>query len=308
MVPPLTGGGTRWRWNRLLPWLYLSPALLLVVGVLVVPLCVGASYAFRELSMDNPFADGSFNGLANFRALASDAKLPAVIGHTAWWTAASLILQCGFGLGLALLLRHSGSAGRRLQALLFLPWAVPSVLIGLVWKALCSPLTSPLPGWLVSLGLLARPDDILADPALAMWGPVVANVWFGIPFFAITLLAALQSIPDDLYEAAALDGASAWQRFLRLTVPLILPTLLIAMLLRAVWIVNFGDLVWIMTQGGPASSTQIVPTYLFTLAFTDLNEGVASALAVAQLLLLCLFAVAVLKLRQRLMPAQQEGV
>lgn len=301
------GPGVRAPWlPRLLPWLLLAPALLLVCGVLLVPLGVGVSYAFRSMSMDNVFGEAGFAGLDNFRTLVGDPKLGDVLGNTLTWTLSSLVWQCGLGLGLALLLRHSGKGGRRLQALLFLPWAIPSVLIGMVWKMLFSPYTSPLPNWLVSVGLLPRVTDILAEPSLAMMGPIVANVWFGVPFFAITLLAALQAIPEDLYEAAALDGASAWQQFARITLPLILPTLLISVLLRSVWIVNFGDLVWIMTQGGPAGATQILPTYLFATAFTDLNEGYASALAVAQLVLLLIYAATVLRLRRRIMDGRTE--
>lgn len=288
------------RWSqRALPWLLLAPALLLVGGVLFVPLLVGMSYAFRSLSLDDPFSEGGFAGLDNFHTLLADPELPTVLANTLHWTATSLLLQAGLGLGLALLLRHSGKLGRLNQALLFLPWAVPSVLIGLVWKMLLSPYTSPLPHWLHQLGLLSGPHDLLADPATAMWGPLLANVWFGIPFFAITLLAALQAIPDDLYEAARLDGASAWQCFCRITLPLLLPTLLITALLRSVWIVNFGDLVWVMTQGGPANATQILPTYMFSLAFTQLNEGLASALAMLQLLLLCAYAGLILYLHRR---------
>ncbi len=294
------------RWQRALPWILLAPALLLVCGVLLVPLGVGVSYAFRSMSMDNVFGEAGFAGLDNFRTLVADTKLGAVLGNTLTWTLSSLVLQCGLGFGLALLLRHTGRRGRQLQALLFLPWAIPSVLIGLVWKMLFSPYTSPLPHWLAALGLLPRVTDILAEPDWAMVGPIVANVWFGIPFFAITLLAALQAIPEDLYEAAALDGASAWQRFMRVTLPLVMPTLLITVLLRSVWIVNFGDLVWIMTQGGPAGATQILPTYLFSTAFTDLNEGYASALAVAQLALLLIYAATVLRLRRRIMDGRTE--
>lgn len=294
------------RLRRALPWFLLAPALVLVCGVLLVPLGVGVSYAFRAMSMDNVFGEAGFAGLDNFRTLVADPKLGRVLGNTLTWTISSLVLQCTLGFGLALLLRHTGKGGRQLQALLFLPWAIPSVLIGLVWKMLFSPYTSPLPHWLFQLGLLPKVTDISAEPDLALIGPIVANVWFGIPFFAITLLAALQAIPEDLYEAAALDGAHAWQQFVRITLPLVMPTLLITVLLRSVWIVNFGDLVWIMTQGGPAGATQILPTYLFATAFTDLNEGYASALAVAQLVLLLLYAATVLRLRSRIMSGRVE--
>ena len=300
-TPPVSASATSHRSQRVLPWLLLSPALLLVCGVLLLPLGVGASYSFMAMSADNLFGDAGFAGLDNFRTLAGDPKLGGVVLNTLNWTFSSLFFQCVLGFGLALLLRHSGNGGRRLQAVLFLPWAIPSVLIGLVWKMLFSPYTSPLPHWLAQLGLLPSALDVLADPDLAMIGPIVANIWFGIPFFAITLLAALQAIPDDLYEASALDGATAIQSFMRITLPLVMPTLLITVMLRSVWIVNFGDLVWIMTQGGPAGATQILPTYLFATAFTDLNEGYASALAVAQLLLLLIYTAVVLRLRRRIM-------
>lgn len=300
-LPARTQRFPGYRMRAALPWLLVAPALLLVCGVLLVPLGVGTSYAFQSMSMDNLFGDAGHATLDNFRTLAQDPKLGGVLRNTLGWTVYSLVFQCLLGFGLALLLRHSGRGGRRLQALLFLPWAIPSVLIGLVWKMLFSPYTSPLPHWLVDLGLLPVATDILADPGLAMLGPVVANVWFGVPFFAITLLAALQAIPEDLYEASTLDGATALQSFARITLPLVLPTLLITVLLRSVWIVNFGDLVWIMTQGGPVGATQILPTYLFSTAFTDLNEGYASALAVAQLVLLLVYAATVLRLRRRIL-------
>ena len=112
-----------------------------------------------------------------------------------------------------------------------------------------------------------------------MWGPIIANVWWGIPFFAITLLAALQSIPRDLYEAASIDGANAFQRFRSITLPFLAPTIAITMLLRTVWIANFADLIVVMTNGGPADRTQIVASYIFTQAFRRLDFGYASAIA-----------------------------
>ena len=114
---------------------------------------------------------------------------------------------------------------------------------------------------------MAEPENILSDPSLAMWGPITANVWWGIPFFAITMLAALQSIPRDLYEAAAIDGAGPVQRFLSITLPFLAPTMAITILLRTVWIANFADLIVVMTSGGPANRTQIVASYIFTQAF-----------------------------------------
>jgi multiple sugar transport system permease protein len=134
-----------------------------------------------------------------------------------------------------------------------------------------------------------------------MWGPIVANIWYGIPFFAITLLAALQSIPNELYEAAAIDGASEAQQFRSITLPFLAPTIAITLMLRTVWIANFADLIVVMTNGGPADSTQIVASYIFTQAFRRLDFGYASAIATVLLLLLLLYSMAIIALRRSLL-------
>jgi multiple sugar transport system permease protein len=135
-----------------------------------------------------------------------------------------------------------------------------------------------------------------------MWGPIIANIWFGIPFFAITLLAALKSIPPDLYEAAALDGATAWQRFTRLTMPFLAPTIAITVMLRTIWIATFADLIFVMTGGGPAGSTNTVATYIYVSAFRAMDKGYAAAVAVLLLLLLTAYALILIAMRRRLLP------
>ena len=155
--------------------------------------------------------------------------------------------------------------------------------------------------WLFALGLLDEPFNILGDPMLAMWGPIAANTWWGIPFFAITLLAALQAIPRDLYEAASIDGANAFQRFRSITLPFLAPTIAITILLRTVWISNFADLIIVMTNGGPADRTQIVASYIFTQAFRRLDFGYASAIALVLLLLLMAYSLLIVLLRQTML-------
>jgi multiple sugar transport system permease protein len=282
------------------PYLYVAPVLILIVAIMLVPLALGVSYAFRDVQLLNPFS-GGFVGLEHFRALAADDDFYRALRNTLWWTGASVLLQFLFGLILALLLERP-FAGRGLaQALVFLPWAVPSFLTGLNWAWLFNPVIGPLPLWLFGLGLLAEPRNILSDPQLAMWGPIAANVWWGIPFFAITLLAALQAIPRDLYEAAAIDGAGAIRRFTAITLPFLAPTIGITVLLRTVWIANFADLIVVMTNGGPADRTQIVASYIFTQAFRALDFGYASAIALVLLLLLLAYAMVIVVTRRMLL-------
>ncbi|MGI4764222.1 MAG: carbohydrate ABC transporter permease [Janthinobacterium lividum] len=282
------------------PWLYTVPSVFLIALIMLVPLALGLSFAFRDLVLLDPDS-GGFVGLDNFRQLAGDDAFWGALRNTVTWTAASVALQFGFGLVLALLLDVPFRGRGLVQALVFLPWAVPSFLSGLNWAWLFNPVVGPLPHWFVSLGLMRTPDNILSSPDHAIWGPIAANVWWGIPFFAITLLAALQSIPDDLYEAAAMDGAGAVMRFRAITLPFLAPTIAITVMLRTVWIANFADLIVVMTRGGPADSTQILASYIFTLAFQRLDFGYASAVAAVLLALLLLYAAALVALRQTLL-------
>ncbi|HET8729086.1 MAG TPA: sugar ABC transporter permease [Alphaproteobacteria bacterium] len=300
-VPGATPGPFRRAASAALePYLYLSPALILLALVMFVPLVIGISYAFRSLNLANPFATG-FVGLENFARLAGDANFRRSLVNTVWWTGGSLVFQFFLGLGLALLLNRAFPGRRLVQALVFLPWAVPTFLSGLTWAWLLNPVIGPLPHWMAALGILSEPYNILSNPDVALWGPIAANVWFGVPFFAITLLAALQAIPHELYEAAAIDGATPWQRFTRITLPFLAPTIAITVLLRTIWIANFADLIWVMTNGGPANSTQIVATYIFSTAYSRLDFGYASAVATVLLALLMLYAAILIRMRRSLL-------
>ena len=286
-------------WTYLVePYLYLSPAITLIALVMLVPLVIGVSYSFQAVNLLRMDQAG-WVGFQNYATLWSDKRFWIALENTLVWTFGSLFFQFFLGLGLALLLNTQFPGRKLFQALVFLPWAVPTFLTALTWAWLFNPVIGPLPHWMAAIGLLPEPFNILGDPALAMWGPIAANVWFGVPFFAITLLAALQSIPSELYEAAEIDGASAWQSFTKITLPFLAPMIAITVMLRTIWIANFADLIFIMTAGGPANSTQILSTYIFTTAFKKLDFGYASTLAVALLFLLFVYAVVLLALRRR---------
>jgi len=298
-------GGTRGRFNRAYlgmvaePWLYLLPSFLLIGGVMLLPLAVGIGYAFQEFNLLRPGA-AKWVGLQNFRDLWADPQFWRAMRNTLVWTGASLALQFALGLGLALLLNTQFHGKRLVQALVFLPWAVPTFLTALTFSWLLNPVIGPIPHWLYALGALEEPYNILGSPDTALWGPILANVWYGVPFFAITLLAALSAIPSELYEAAEIDGASAWQSFTKITLPFLAPMIVITVMLRTIWIANFADLIYVMTGGGPANSTQILSSYIFTTAFKRLDFGHASAIAVVMLALLMAYAAVLLAVRSRL--------
>ena len=284
------------------PYFYVSPAVVLIALVMLAPLALGLSYAVRDIQILDPFS-GGYVGARHFYELARDENFHVALFNTLQWTFGSLFFQFSLGLILALLLNREFPGKRLAQALVFLPWAVPTFLTGLDWAWMFNPVVGPIPHWLAAIGVMKTPANILSDPDHAMWGPIVANIWFGIPFFAITLLAALQSIPDEFYEAAAIDGATRLQEFLSITLPYLAPTIAITVMLRTIWIANFADLIVVMTNGGPADSTQIVASYIFTQAFRRLDFGYASAIATVLLALLLAYALAVVTIRRSLIKA-----
>jgi multiple sugar transport system permease protein len=285
------------------PYLYTAPVLILIIAVLLVPLSVGLSYAFRDIQLLDPLS-GGFVGFDHFRELKADPSFRAALLHTLIWTGVSVTLQFIFGLILALLLNREFPGRQLVQGLVFVPWAVPTFLVGLDWAWLFNPVVGPLPGWMFALKITHDTNNLLADPGTALVGPIVAAIWWGIPFFAITSLAALQSIPKDLYEAASIDGAGAFKQFRSITLPLLAPTIAITILLRTVWVANFADLIVVMTNGGPADATQTVASYIFTVAFRRLDFGYASSVAAVLLALLFVYALAILSLRRRFVQRQ----
>ncbi|WOI58009.1 sugar ABC transporter permease [Palleronia sp. LCG004] len=281
------------------PYFYLAPGIAIVALVMLVPLVVGVSFSFQNYVIFRPASRG-WSGLENYVELWTDRTFWHALGNTVKWTFWSVLFQIGLGLGLALILDKPFWGRPVFQSLVFLPWAVPTFLSGLNWQWLFNPIVSPLPSWLAFVGILDAPRNILSDPDLALYGPITAMIWWGVPFFAITLLAALRSVPSDLYEAASIDGASAWQSFRYVTVPFLLPMMTITILLRTVWVANSPELIFVMTEGGPAGMSQTLPNYVFTSAYSSMNFGYASALASVLMVMLVIYSILLLWVRGRL--------
>ncbi len=285
------------------PYLYSAPALLLITVTTLVPIVIGISYAFRSVMLLDP-TSGGFVGLDNFRDLMNDASFWNALRNTVTWTASCVAFQFVFGLILALMLNRPFPGRSIIQPIVFLPWAIPTFLIGMNWSWLLNPAIGPLPHWAYALGLMSTPGNILSDPDYALLGPVIAGIWWGMPFFAITLLAALQSIPREIYEAAEIDGASSFERFRSITLPFLAPTMVVTVMLRTIWVANSPELIVVMTKGGPADASQIVASYVFTQAYQGLNFGYASAIATALVVLLLIYALLLLSIRQMMLRAR----
>jgi len=285
--------------NRLAVYPYLAPTVLMVFIFILVPMVIGLSYAFYHFDILS--GDKNFIGFSNLKQLLfHDDVFFQALKNTLKWTISSLFFQVTLGLLLALNLKTYFKGRQILQPILFLPWAVPTFLIGLMWAWMFNPVTGPISHWLVALGVFEKADNILSMPDLALWGPITANVWFGISFFAIMFLAALRSIPDEIYDSAKVDNISNQQQFWYITLPLLLPTLLITVMIRTLWIANFAEIIIVMTKGGPSNATQTVASYIYDSAYSKLDFGYAASLSAVLILMLLIYGVLLHKLRTKM--------
>lgn len=274
----------------LYPYLLLLPALLIMVGVVLVPVVQAVITSTQHYDLRYPHKT-EFIGLANYQeVLTVDPQFWPSLGRTAYWVVFGVGFQFLFGFLLALLLNRTFRGRGVVRALSMVPWVTPGVLIGLVWRWLYDGDYGVINDLLLRLGILEDGIPFLARTATALPAAIVTVVWQGIPFFALMLLAALQGVPQELYEAADMDGASVFQKLFRITMPLIKNTLFVTVLLRIIWVTNSVDIIQNMTAGGPAYATQTISVYVYQRAKV-LNLGYASAVAVLMMVLLLSVAV-----------------
>jgi ABC-type sugar transport system permease subunit len=200
------------------------------------------------------------------------------------------IAKLVIGLGLAVLLNQAVPGRGLMRALIMLPWAMPGFVAFLVWKLLFLPIGGGVNLILAEIGLYTDVIDWLGQRSTAMPAVIIATVWRGFPFWAISFLAALQGVPQELYEAAKVDGASPWQRFWDITLPMIRPVILIVVLMSSIWTANSFENIWIMTQGGPSDATMVFPVLAyFGMQTQRLGEAAAVSVAMIPALLILVF-------------------
>ncbi|MEV6153607.1 sugar ABC transporter permease [Nonomuraea sp. NPDC052129] len=265
--------------------LCLLPGVVFVVLFTYYPVIRGAIIAFQQYNLFD-LTSTPFVGLANFRAVLAEDRFWTALRNTGTWVVVSLFFQFFLGFGLALLLRRHFRGRGLYQAWVFFPWAMSGFLIGLLWRWMFNGQFGVINDLLLRSGIIEHRIGFLATPGWAMTSVIIANVWYGVTFFAIMIMAALQSVPRELYEAADVDGASRLRQFWHVTLPHIRPTLALIVLLRIIWILNFPDLIYSMTGGGPAGSTDIITTFLIQQVIGgDYGRGGAVGMLVLGLLL-----------------------
>jgi ABC-type sugar transport system permease subunit len=230
-----------------------------------------------------------FVGLENFKNILSLEYFSKTLLNTIIWTGGVVALQFITGLGVAALLNTRVRGIGLVSSLVLIPWVTPGVIAAIIWTWLYHPLYGVLNEVLVFLGILKQYKAWLSEPQVALWAIVVAGVWKGFPFSMIMFLAGMKAIPQDIYEAAKVDGAGPFARFWYITIPSLMPIFKITLLLLVIWTFNYFDLVYAMTRGGPGHSTEILATLIYKLAFDHWRFGAASSLAVIMFLILVIF-------------------
>lgn len=277
-----------WRSARVTPYWLLAPAVIVTAVIVFLPMAQAVVTSFYDLVLFRPNAS-RFVGFGNYVKLWADPVFWVALWNTVIWIGLTVPLQMGLGLVTAILLNREFPWRGLARALVIIPWALPSVVIALMWRWIYDPNTGVLNDLLVYLSVVQSAVPWLADPHVALYAIIATLTWQGFPFFAVMILAGLQGIPKSQYEAAALDGASAWRQFRHVTLPGIMPVLATAGLLRVIWVANSMDVIFVMTGGGPGYSTHTLPLYAFIKARQNLDFGYGSALAVTFTILLGAF-------------------
>ncbi len=252
--------------------LFLLPLFVLVVGLIVYPFYRAVWQSFTDKLVGYP---ERFVGLRNYLYLLHDDTFHEVVRNSLVFTVGSVGLKILTGLAMALVLNGVWRWRNLFRGLLLLPWITSTVIIALTWRWMFD--SFPGRGFfnsvLLDLGLIGHPVAFLAGPAGAMAAVIVANWWRGFPFFGVSYLAGMQSIPLELYEAAAVDGAGPWRRFWHVTLPGLKHIVIITTLLSFIWTINDFNIVYVMTRGGPGTATQVFATYSYDVAFNQLRWG-----------------------------------
>jgi len=263
---------------------FLLPAAVILLLFLTYPLGLGVYLGFTDTRLGRP---GIWIGAENYEFLYEDSIFWLSVFNTILYTTVASIFKFGLGLWLALLLNRHLPFKAFLRAIVLLPWVVPTVLSGIAFWWIFDAQFSVISWGLIKLGLIDTPINFLGDVANARASVIAANIWRGIPFVAITLLAGLQTIPQSLYEAAVLDGASNWQRFRWITLPMLSPIIAVVMTFSVLFTFTDFQLIYVLTRGGPLNATHLMATLSFQRAIPggQLGEGAAIASAMIPFLL-----------------------
>jgi multiple sugar transport system permease protein len=285
--------------SRIGDYLFVVPAMVFVVAILLYPLGYQLYLSIYNVSLGNFLAgDAPFVGLEQYQDIVTDSEFHHALWITLVFTVSSLVFQFTIGLALALFFNRAFPGGGIMRALMLLGWMLPLVVSGNLWRWMLSGQYGVI-NLLLSVGPLDLGRDWLTAPNTALIGVIVANIWIGIPFNMVLLLAGLQGISLTLYDAAKVDGANAVQRFLYITLPQLRPVIIIVLLLGFIYTFKVFDLIFVMTAGGPVNATEVLPIYIYDMFFEFFRFGQGAAASILVLVLPIILSVIYLRLLRR---------
>ena len=277
------------------PYILIFPACLLMGLIMIYPLGKVFYLSFQHYNPTKPFTNG-FAGFDNFITIFTKKEFYNALGVSARFVACEVVLQLIFGMIVALILNQKFKGRGFFRALTFTPWALSGVLTAVLWSIMFNQHFGVLNDLLSKLGIIKEPIAWLANTKFVLGSVIVAELWRGIPFFAISLLAAMQGLPDDIYEAARVDGSTKFQTFRFITLPMLKNTIVLTTLLRTIWEFNSVDLIYSLTGGGPVGKTTTLSMLIANQAIKTSNYGYGSALSVVSFAILAVIAVIYMKL------------
>ncbi|MBQ9910482.1 MAG: sugar ABC transporter permease [Lachnospiraceae bacterium] len=272
-----------------MPYLLLIPAVFFLIVFMFYPLISVFRYSMWYYKSTD-FKRREYIGFENFKALATDKVFRNTFAISGKWVLTQVVSQLILGMSLALLLDQKFFGRGLYRCIVFFPWAISGVLTSLLWTLIYNEQYGFLNGILRSLGVISKGVAWTADKTIAFWATCVAEIWRGIPFFAITLLAAMQNISPDLHEACVVDGGNLAQEIFLIKIPLLKDSIIFTTLLRSVWEFNNVDLIFTLTGGGPANATMTLTMYMTDLAVKSGNYGYGTTIAVIAFFILLIFA------------------
>lgn len=276
----------RWFWDDTrYAYLLLAPVLLLLAALTVYPLATALANSFRVMDFRRPATFGSFAGLSNYRRLLSSDDFWSSLRITTVFVVVTVSFQTVLGFGIALI-AHRARAGKAIvRAAILLPWALPTAINAMIWRWMFNGEYGVFNDLLIRVGLIAQPVNWLGSVDTAFPAVMVTAIWKVSSFMGLLLLAGLQGIPDSLYESAAMDGASGWTQFWRITVPSVRPALAVALIFRTNDAVRVFDLIYVLTGGGPGNSTRSLAMLSYQVSFRDLSFGYGSTYSIVLFLI-----------------------
>jgi multiple sugar transport system permease protein len=288
------------RFQQVSRYLFVTPALAYITLTMIYPVLSNLRMSFYDVNVSTFLSNSApFIGFGNYSKVIGDPAFQHALGLSLLFTAGSLLFQFTLGFALALFFSRPFPGNGLLRALLLLGWMLPTVVSGSIFRWMLDGSFGAINFFLQALGLLQGTRFWLTDPNTALLGTIAANIWVGVPFNMVLLLPGLQSISISLYEAASIDGASRWQSFRYVTLPLMRPVALSVLLLGIIYTFKVFDIVYVMTGGGPVDATTVLPIYVYNLSFSFFRFGEGAATAILLLLALTVVAIGYLWLSRQ---------